>query len=285
VAGGMLSSSIATGRTDDAAALDLTITPEGVLRFLLACIVLLVSAGGVVAAAVLGLGETNRALQLFDLGAELSVPAYFSSLMLLAAGCLLGLIVLEHTRRGRGWRLHWALLTLGFFWLAFDEAASIHEAVNPAVRGRLGMSYLGGAAWTAVLAPVVGVLAALYLPFLLALPRRYMRLFLAAGSIYLGGAVGAELVGEWLLKPVHGAMSWPSRIGVVVEEGCEMLGTAWFIYGLLAYLADLGTVVRLRMAAAGRSSDGCEGGTPGDASDQRSVDRSEVAGTLGLPRG
>jgi hypothetical protein len=252
---------MATGKTGETAELDLAIRPNGVFRFLLTCIIVLIFADSIATAVRHSLGEKNRLLQLFDLGGELSIPTYFSSLMLLAAGCLLGLIALEHTVRERGWRLHWTLLALGFLWLSFDEAVSIHEALNPAARIRLGMSILGGAAWTVVAAPVVSVVAALYLPFLLRLPRRYMHLFVVAGLIYLGGAMGADLVGHWLVKPHYGGMSWPSYITVVVEEGCEMLGIACFIYALLGYLAELGTMVRLRIGAAGHL-DGTRGGAP-----------------------
>jgi hypothetical protein len=255
------SDSLAIGNRGETA-LDLTISPQAAIRFLLACIIVLVFVGSMAAAAMVSVGEKHRLLQLFALGGELSIPTYFSSLLLLAAGCLLGLIARENALRRLGWHLHWTLLALGFVWLSFDEAASIHEAVNPTVRIWLGMSFLDGAAWTAVAAPVVSVLAVLYLPFLLRLPPRYMRLFVTAGAIYLGSAMGAELVGQLLLKSHYGGMSWPYRMAVVVEEGCEMLGVACLIYGLITYLAELGTVVRLRIAESGGTLDGTRGKTP-----------------------
>jgi hypothetical protein len=239
-------SCVAGDKPDDGVPLDLAVAPNDILRFLLACIGLLILAGSMVAIASAGFGEQNRITQLFDLDAELSIPAYFSSLMLLAAGCLLGFIAFEHTRRGRGWHLHWSLLALGFVWLAFDEAAQIHEALNLIVRTYLGMSYLGGVAWTVPMVVVVAVLATLYLPFVRALPRRYVLLFVASGLLYLGGAIGVEFVGG-MLKDRYGAMSWLYQIEVVVEEGCEMLGAAIFIYSLATYMAELGVVVQLRM--------------------------------------
>lgn len=262
VAGG--SRSMDTANRGDTT-VDLVITPQGTIRFLLACIVFLVLAGSAAAAAMVVVGEKHRLLHLFYLGGELSVPAYFSSLMLLAAGCLFGLIARAHALRGRGWCLHWTLLALGFVWLSFDEAASIHEVLNPTVRIWLGMAFLSGAAWTVIAAPAVGILAVLYLQFLLSLPSRYMRLFVTAGLLYLGGAIGVELISQVLLKPQDVGMSWPYRLAVVVEETCEMLGIACLIYGLVAYLGELGTVVSLRMGAASQSLDGRREEIPGDA--------------------
>ena len=236
----------ASGELNDAVLLDLAISPTTVFRFLLVCVGTLLFAGGVVAVAAVGFGEQNRLTNLFHLGVELSIPAFFSSLILLAAGCLLGAIALEHRRRGRGWHLHWSLLAVGFVWLAFDEAASIHEVLNPVARQYLGLRSLRGVAWTVPMLAVLAVLAIVFVPFLLALPRRYLGLFFASGLLYLGGAIGVEFVGHGL-KVQYGAMSWPYRIGVIVEEGCEMLGVVLFIYSLGAYLADLGFVIRARI--------------------------------------
>jgi hypothetical protein len=239
-------SHVAVDEPDDGVLLDLAVAPNVILRFLLACSGLLLLAGSMVVIASVGFGKQNRITQLFDLDVELSIPAYFSSLMLLAAGCLLGSIAFAHERRGLGWHLHWSLLALGFVWLAFDEAASIHEALNPIARIYLGLSYLRGVAWTVPMVVVVAVLAILYLPFVRALPRRYVLLFLASGLLYFGGAIGVEIMGG-MLKVRYGAISWPYQIEVVVEEGCEMLGAAVFIYSLATYLAELGAVVQLRM--------------------------------------
>jgi hypothetical protein len=57
------------------------------------------------------------------------------------------------------------VLALVFFWLAFDEGGSIHEALNPIARQYLGLQALGGVAWIVPMLAVLGVLAILYLPF------------------------------------------------------------------------------------------------------------------------
>jgi hypothetical protein len=224
--------------------LDVRIRSRLVLRVLLGCILALVLAGTAFVVLAVGLGHQSRVARLFDLNAELAIPAYFASLMLLAAGCLLGLIALEQARSGGAWRRHWALLALGFVWLAFDEGAQVHEALNPALRGRFGLGGLGGIAWIVPALAAVAGLAVLYLPFVRALPRRYLRLFLGSGLLYLAGALGLEAVGG-ALRDHYGRMSWAYQAEVVVEEALEMLGAAYFIHALLLYLAERGLAVRL----------------------------------------
>jgi hypothetical protein len=236
----------AAGPPTEGVLLDVAVAPGTIFRFLLLCIGALVLAGTMVAVLTAGFGKENRVTHLFDLGVELSIPAFFSSLMLLAAGCLLAAIALEHTRRARRWHRHWWLLSLIFIWLAFDEAASIHEAWNPIARQYFGLRFLGGAAWIVPMLAVLAALAVVFMPFLRALPWRYLRLFLASALLYLGGAVVVELIGAGL-KVQYGPLSWPFQIEVIVEEGLEMLGVAVFIYSLASYLAELGLVARIRL--------------------------------------
>ena len=226
------------------ATLDVRIRPRLVLRALLGCALAVALAGTGFAILAVGFGHQSRFTQLFDLNAELRNAAYFASLMLLAAACLLGLIALGQARRGGAWRLHWTLLALGFVWLAFDEGAQIHEAFNPALRGRFGLSGLGGVAWTVPALAVVAGLAAFYLPFLRALPRRYLLLFLGSGLVYLAGALGLEAVGG-ALRDHYGRMSWAYQAEIVAEETLEMLGVACFVHALLLYMAEQGLAIRL----------------------------------------
>src|SRR5690606_38530279 len=234
----------AAGGPTGAVLLEVVLTPAMIVRFLLLCIGVLLLAGTIVAALAVGFGVQNRLTHLFDLDVELSIPAFFSALMLLAAGCLLAAIALEHTRRARGWQRHWWLLSFVFFCLAFDEAASIHEVWNPIARQYFGLSSLRGPAWTVPMLAVLAVLAVVMVPFLRALPRRYLRLFLAVAMLYLGGAVVVELIGG-VLEGQYGELSWPYHITVIVEEGLEMLGVAVFIYGLADYPAELGLVAQV----------------------------------------
>ena len=238
----------------------LPFNPKRGLTFLIASVGMVVFGGitSAILAIVLRIDPTVetgggffRIIQLLHLDTELSIPAYFSSLLLLAAGFLLWLISLEHCGTP-SLRWKWSFLALGFVWLAFDEAASIHEILNPIARSHLGLEGLLGAAWTVPALVLIAILAVAYLPFLRSLPKRYLCLFLVAATLYLGGAIGVEAVGIGFKEDL-GPLSWRYQIEVVIEESCEMMGIVVFIYALTSYLAEHGSIVWLQFDTSGES--------------------------------
>jgi hypothetical protein len=82
----------------------------------------------------------------------------------------------------------------------------------------------------AVLALLLGSLR-----FLMHLPATTRRLFLLAGAIYVGGALGMELV-EAAFNARGVSSGFIPLLGVAIEETMEMLGVTMFIYALLTYI-------------------------------------------------
>ncbi|HEX8692862.1 MAG TPA: hypothetical protein VF746_10610 [Longimicrobium sp.] len=177
---------------------------------------------------------TDRAIDwgalyaLFDLDAEQSVPAWFSSLQLFAAGA----VFLVGAREGRTSRPALSrllfLLGLGFLFLSLDEAASLHERFDAAGRG----AWL--AAYALIAAAALPVFLYFTLPGLRELLYRHRResLWLAAGVVTMfAGGVAIELVGHLFL---HGAATPAFRaIEVGVEELFEMAGCTLVLCGAL----------------------------------------------------
>jgi hypothetical protein len=242
--------------------INFTLTPDVVLRVLLFCVTLLAAAGSLVEVAKVRFGHPTLYGfgKLFNLDAEATIPSYFSALLLLLAGCLLTVAAVAHHRHGRQWYLHWALLAAGFVYLSIDEAAGLHELLNRPARVVLRAQDSGPASavadalmisgpWTLFGLAIVAAVGLFYLPFLLALPRRYALLFSGAGLLYTFGAVGFEATVGPLL---HAYWPTPSAFSteVVAEETCEMLGVVWFVYGLLDYLAFLGVSFQLNAVRA-----------------------------------
>lgn len=66
--------------------------------------------------------------------------------------------------------------------------------------------------------------------------RRFIVLFVLAGCVYVGGAVGVEMIQSHIsyYKIGGGAMA----ASLLVEEMCEMLGIVVLIYTLLSYMAE-----------------------------------------------
>jgi len=81
------------------------------------------------------------------------------------------------------------------------------------------------------------VLALLYLRFLFVLPRRTKLLCFIAGGTYIGGALGMELVGGYIVTHWgEDNMAW--AVASTFEELLEMLGASIFIYALLSYMSS-----------------------------------------------
>lgn len=219
------------------------VTPGAIFRRLLAIIAVLVTLSIVAMALRFGLGISKGlgAIALIDLNSETNFPTYFSSGLLAFCSVLLTMIGIAHRRFHIGWHRHWFLLALGFFAMSMDEFIQLHEKTMDFISGHLGIvpgSILTNS-WVIlafVLLPLVGLA---YLRFLLAMNRRSALLILAAGIVYVGGAVGVEMV-SGMMKGTYGFGSLPFMISTTFEETMELIGLAMFVYALTDYAARMG---------------------------------------------
>lgn len=167
-------------------------------------------------------------ISFFDLDEEESLGTWFSTLILFFAGLLSMFQARYPGAETNRWHVCWWLLGIGFWVLSLDEVAGFHEFVNTVVEGTH---------WTAFGALLVLVVGLLFLPFMLALPGRTRVLFIIAGGIYVGGAVGVEWATIW-----HEDNDQLDTLGynlwTAVEEFMEMAGIVLYIYALLAYIAS-----------------------------------------------
>lgn len=192
-----------------------------------------------------------------DLDLESSIPTWFSiTLMLTCAGALA--LVAGRARRSaeRGAR-HWAGLAVIFVVLSIDEQVALHERAIVPVRELLGASGAFHQAWVIPALILLIVLAVIYLPFLAGLPAALRRRMLLAACLFVGGAVGLEMVGGWLL--VRYGAGPQTGVVVILEEVLELLGLIVLLRALLLHLR--GTTDRLEVSAAGtRARHGGEAG-------------------------
>ena len=229
-----------------------SVEPEAVARVLAIAILLIVSAhlATQVARFAFDRGTLMGLTTRLYLGAEASLPAWFSSSVLLACAVMLALIA-RLARNGDGRRAgYWALLSLVFLFLSADESAQFHELTSTVFAGTMTwLAQQGGAAlapfarsapryaWILPGVAVTAVIGLASLRFLRSLPRRTALLFVAAGTLFVGGAVGFEAVGGWY-SGAYGADN-PVFVAVMtVEETLEMVGASLFLYALVAYLRD-----------------------------------------------
>jgi hypothetical protein len=204
--------------------------------FAVAIMLLLAHVAGAVSSHVFHHEHVFGLVDTFDMNFENNVPTFFAAFILVATAVLLTVIASQSTAdRYAG---YWKWLAIIFAFMAVDEDASLHELLIEPVRNLLAVSGPLYFAWVIPYAFAVLVIGLLYLKFVWSLPARTRGFFIAAGSLYLTGALGFESIGGWYFSR-HGEIEdLPYSLLVAAEEFCEMAGIILFIYGLLDYLRD-----------------------------------------------
>ena len=157
----------------------------------------------------------------FDLDEEESFGTWFSSGILMMAAALLVHQARVVRANGAPWHVWWLVLGIGFCFLSLDEVAGMHEFMN---------TMMEDTPWTVVGFPILALVGFSYLGFLWHHRWRTGLLFLLAGAVYGGGAVGVEHFTDSDVNSLHYNM-WTA-----LEEGMEMLGVILFIYAILDYM-------------------------------------------------
>lgn len=235
----------------------ITLSPRKIIHVLgtTALLLVLANIAGQLTKYVWGHDAVYGLIRLFDLDAENNIPSYFSALLLLVAALLLALITILKRTAHAAYEFHWALLACTFLYMAIDEAASIHELLNGPTRNLLGQQASGVFFYGWVITGIAVALAfgLSYLTFLLHLPTKTRWRVIIAAMLYLGGAIGMELIGG-LHADLHGIENLTYAMAATVEESLEMAGVIVFIYALLNYIADNYHEIRLRLDSAARIS-------------------------------
>ncbi|MBO6633297.1 hypothetical protein [Parvibaculum sp.] len=185
--------------------------------------------------AAFGLETLVQDLRHIAFNAEHCLPAWYTSLLLALSAAILAIVTASAARNGENYLFHWAILTLIFIGLSIDEATGVHEVAIEPLRESLGLSGFLHFAWVIPGMVLVALAGLAYLPFLLAQPARTRAIFLTAGILYVGGALGMEIVGGKVLT-IHGEESLAYVLAFCTEEIMEILGATLFAAGLLGHL-------------------------------------------------
>ena len=185
---------------------------------------------------LLGEIESLNFLSNFNLNDEFNAPAFFSSFILFYSAVLLGKITFLK-RRDR-YYYEWAGLSFTFFYLALDEAFSIHEGMKYA-RKILVLdkdNALYNDAWVFIGMAFITVFLLIYLRFLKSLNKRVQSLFLLSAGIYILGALGLEIIGGYW--EFFQGKDFIHAFLVSIEELLEMFGIILFINTLLGIIEE-----------------------------------------------
>jgi len=224
--------------------MNLVIDPARVTRWLSVVVGLLVvaSLGGQFSKRVLGHDQLLGLVAFVDLDQEANLPTWYSSMTLLGAALLLMVIARAKWRTWAPYARHWAVLAAIFVGLSIDEAARIHELATLPVRKVLHPGGVLAFAWVIPAGAFVAVVGLAFLSFVRHLPAATRRLFVLAGGLYVGGALGFELVGGWISER-WGLAGLAYLAEATLEETAEMMGIVIFIHALLTYIArEIGPV-------------------------------------------
>ncbi len=182
-----------------------------------------------------------------NIDAERTLPAVYSSLQLLAAAALIGLVAVAQGSIARGAPRRFCALAMLFVLLAADEAFAFHEAMGRAMHRQLQLEGPLRGCWTWVLAgtPIVLVTGACFLPLLWKLHTSTRRWIVLAAALFIGGALGLEAVGG-MVQTLRGGLAY--HMVVAVEEWCEMTGISVLLFALMRELSQRPSI-RLAVAA------------------------------------
>ncbi len=209
-----------------------------VMRTLLVAIIVLHLLNLVAQSFAVALNPTDAGVhfaQLFTVNAEGKIPTWYSAVMLLGCAALLLAIALHCSAKDQ--RRRWFVLAGLFAMFSLDEAAGIHDEMSGYLHALMPTEGFLRSTWVIPAMFFVAALGVWMIPLLRSISRRTSALFILAGSMYVGGALGVEMIGAAYLS-AHDLNMQSSAYALLatVEELLEMSGVIVFIYALLRHM-------------------------------------------------
>jgi len=182
---------------------------------------------------------------LVDMWREHNLPNFYSSMALLFCALLLYLISLSERRSGGRFGLHWLGLAAAFVFVSVDEMVMIHELTVRPLRTLLGTSGVFYFAWVIPYGLAMVVLSIIYLRFFLGLTLRTRTLMVIAAAVYIGAAIGFEMISSFEYEKMTIAAGHENiedrtflmDVYNLIEEVLEMVGVLIFMRALTDELA------------------------------------------------
>ena len=172
----------------------------------------------------------------FSLNGEQNPPALFSAGALLLTAAVCGLCARLPEKKEHSF---WMLMAFVFAYLAIDEAIGIHELLVPRARIFFQASSAFNNAW--VIPYGIALIIFLFFIFrpLMRLPAQTRNGLVLAGSVFVTGALGFEMIDSGVRNPAF--IPWmtqglASSIYYLCEESLEMLGIALALRTCLYHL-------------------------------------------------
>lgn len=175
--------------------------------------------------------------KMFNFDKEKNLPSIFSALILLMASASL-LYVSFQTLSFKVSNVFWRSLSFIFLFLSFDELLRIHEKVGAFTASHVKGDGAFHYEWLIPYSIILLFLCFTYAKSIFALPKQVRNNMIISGILFVGGAVGFEMIGGLYIEKngllTVEAIENSTAIFVLytIEETLEMLGVAYFIYTL-----------------------------------------------------
>jgi hypothetical protein len=204
---------------------------------------------------------------LFDWDRAPNIPSWYKALLFVAAAAVsvLAAALVEHQVRWQ--KLHWYAIAAVMIALSLNESAELQEPMAKILTAITNSDRNFAAAWIFAYLGGAAALGLISLRLLWQLPAATTVLLIAAGAIYLVGAVAMEFAGVAMIEEIAGVAhaeltethrslagkNWRYVIEVATEETLEMLGPILYSTAVLSYLSRSGRRLRIfmRLAPAG----------------------------------
>jgi hypothetical protein len=212
----------------------LTISPKTIVKYLTIGVIILALISIPIQIGKYVFDYREAWTRTFNLDREMNLPTWYSALMLAFCALLLRVIALgKKTQQERYFR-HWNFLSMLFLFLAVDEVAQIHEIfiIKDISRMLPGIFY---SVWVIPYGIALIIFAQKYWKFTRDLPNQTRFHFILAAILYIGGALGMEMVGSYWTD-LEGQQNLIYALMATLEEVMEMMGIIVLIYGLLTYI-------------------------------------------------
>ena len=205
-------------------------------KYLSSGVLFLATINIIIQLAIYSFGLKKEWFLLFNMDKEMNIPTLYSSLMIVLCAFFIHIIAIKEREIRSNSLRRWLVLKWIFIFLAFDEALQIHEALiisqlKPLVPPILEVI------WVIPYGLFVIFSLIYFMPLIIKLPSKVRSLILCSGFIYVSGAAGIEVIGNFLVRSsaikLHGI-----SYGLITtfEESMEMCGLIVFIHALLIYI-------------------------------------------------
>jgi hypothetical protein len=175
----------------------------------------------------------DRFQRFVDVNGEGNLPTWYSVVLMAMSAVAVWLLGQQRRRAHLRDAGAWTALAFVIALMSLDEMVSLHEAAGEVLGTRVDVPVLGKYAWI-IPGSVAGIIAAkVLLRAVGSLTPIARRRLVGAASLFIGAALGIEVLEAILLNDDHNYLGDGMHVLTGAQECFEMLGVVLFLYALL----------------------------------------------------